>query len=55
VFEDAQSLEATLPGGGTLKIAASGVPGEFLQWCRARGQGPAVVAPGPRDAAKPAA
>lgn len=42
VFEGAHALEATLPGGGTLKIAASGVPGQFLTWCRAGGRAPAV-------------
>lgn len=42
VFEEAHSLEATLPGGGTLRIAASGVPGQFLTWCRAGGEAPAV-------------
>jgi hypothetical protein len=44
VFEESRALEATLPGGGTLKLAASGVPAEFLGWCRARGQTPAIAA-----------
>jgi hypothetical protein len=55
IFEEGQSLEATLPGGGTLKIAASGVPRQFLEWCRARGQAPAITLPKDDEAAKPAA
>lgn len=41
VFEGPGALQATLPGGGTVKIAGSGVPGQFLTWCRQRGQPPA--------------
>jgi hypothetical protein len=54
VFEESRALEATLPGGGTLKLAASGVPAEFLDWCRARGQAPAIAADRNDEAAKPA-
>lgn len=38
VFTGPQELQATLPGGGMLRIAGSRVPGEFLTWCRAGGQ-----------------
>lgn len=40
VFEGAHALEATLPGGGTVKTKASGVPGQFLTWCREGGRAP---------------
>jgi hypothetical protein len=55
VFEGGQSFEATLPGGGSLKVAASRMPSQFLDWCRKRGQGPALAAPQNDKAAKPAA
>lgn len=42
VFEGPGALQATLPGGGTVKVGGSGVPGQFLTWCRQRGQAPAV-------------
>jgi hypothetical protein len=42
VFEGPGRLEATLPGGGTVKIGGSGVPGQFLAWCRSGGKAPAV-------------
>jgi hypothetical protein len=45
VFEGSHALEATLPGGGTLKIAASSVPGQFVAWCRDGGKAPAVEPP----------
>jgi hypothetical protein len=35
VFTGRRDLEATLPGAGTLLIAGSGIPGEFVRWCRA--------------------
>ncbi|MFC4256519.1 hypothetical protein GRI97_09675 [Altererythrobacter xixiisoli] len=38
VFTGRGEMEATLPGGGTLVIAGSHVPGEFISWCRARGR-----------------
>jgi hypothetical protein len=38
VFTGPLELEATLPGGGTLKIAGSRIPGEFVNWCRAGGR-----------------
>ncbi|BBC72238.1 conserved hypothetical protein [Altererythrobacter sp. B11] len=38
VFTGARELEATLPGGGTLAIAGSRIPGEFVRWCRAGGR-----------------
>jgi hypothetical protein len=54
VFEEARPLEATLPGGGTLKIAASGVPGEFLGWCRKHGEAAPVSSDTQDETAKPA-
>ena len=42
VFEGPRELEATLPGGGTVKIAGSAVPGQFLSWCRAGSKAPAL-------------
>ena len=51
VFEGAHELEATLPGGGTVNVKASSVPGQFLTWCRAGGKAPAVEG----DAKKPEA
>lgn len=38
VFTGPRELEATLPGGGTLLIAGSRLPGEFVNWCRAGGR-----------------
>jgi hypothetical protein len=38
VFTGPLELEATLPSGGTLKIAGSRIPGEFVNWCRAGGR-----------------
>ena len=40
VFTGPRELLATLPGGGTLEIAGSRLPGEFVTWCRAGGQVP---------------
>lgn len=37
VFTGQRNIEATLPGSGTLKIAGSSLPREFLQWCRLGG------------------
>jgi hypothetical protein len=38
VFTGPLELEATLPGGGTLLIEGSRIPGEFVNWCRAGGR-----------------
>jgi hypothetical protein len=38
VFTGPREVEATLPGGGMLKIAGSRIPGEFVNWCRAGGR-----------------
>lgn len=38
VFTGPRELEATLPGGGTLLIDGSRIPGEFVNWCRAGGR-----------------
>ncbi|MGC1269711.1 MAG: hypothetical protein WA842_03840 [Croceibacterium sp.] len=37
VFTGMTELEATLPGGGSLIMAPSRIPGEFVTWCRASG------------------
>ena len=55
VFEGSPAFEATLPGGGSLKVPGSRMPSQFLDWCRNRGQGPALAAPKNDEAAKPAA
>ena len=34
VFSGPRDIEATLPGGGTLQIAGSTLPREFITWCR---------------------
>lgn len=39
VFAGSRQLLATLPGGGTLDIAGSRMPGAFLDWCRNEGVG----------------
>jgi len=57
VFTGTRELEATLPGGGSLLIGGSRIPGEFVNWCRAGGQGPQPQTPAPTetaDGAKPA-
>ena len=46
VFTGQRNIEATLPGSGTLKIAGSSLPREFLQWCRLGG----AAAPLPPEA-----
>ena len=38
VFTGPLELQATLPGGGSLLIAGSRIPGEFVKWCRAGGR-----------------
>ena len=38
VFTGPLEIEATLPGGGTVMIAGSRIPGEFVNWCRAGGR-----------------
>ena len=37
VFTGAREIEATLPGAGSVIIAGSRVPGEFIAWCRRGG------------------
>lgn len=44
VFIGAGDLEATLPGGGSLLVPGSRVPGEFVTWCRAGGRSQPVQA-----------
>ena len=38
VFTGRREIEATLPGAGTLKIAGSRIPGEFITWCATGGR-----------------
>jgi len=37
VFTGTREIEATLPGAGSVIIAGSRVPGEFISWCRRGG------------------
>jgi hypothetical protein len=37
VFTGPRDIDATLPGGGQLHIAGSGLPREFIEWCRRNG------------------
>ena len=37
VFTGRRAIEATLPGAGTLRIGGSGLPREFIDWCRRSG------------------
>jgi hypothetical protein len=41
VFAGSNRLEATLPGGGTVKIEGSAAPGQFIAQCRGRAGSPA--------------
>jgi hypothetical protein len=67
VFTRGGKLEATLPGGGSLQIESSRIPGEFVTWCRSGGKtaqpvtkaseatpAPVAKAPEARPTAKPA-
>ena len=40
VLKGGNRIEATLPGGGTLKLPASGEPGRLLEACRASDRAP---------------
>jgi len=53
VFTGPRELEATLPGGGSLIIEGSRIPGEFVTWCRAGGRSAPVETPAPPKAAAP--
>jgi hypothetical protein len=44
VFTGPRGIEATLPGGGTVAMAGSRIPGEFVEWCRAGGRVQRAVA-----------
>ena len=44
VFTGPREIEATLPGAGTLRIAGSRIPGEFIAWCRRGGDVARAVA-----------
>ena len=52
VFTGPRELEATLPGGGSLLIEGSRIPGEFVNWCRAGGQVQRVEAAEDADTGK---
>ena len=41
VFTGSRALEATLPGGGTVKIEGSVEPGQFIAQCRESAPAPA--------------
>jgi hypothetical protein len=45
VFTGQRDIEATLPGGGTLHIAGSRVPRDFVDWCRQNGKQLSAPAP----------
>jgi hypothetical protein len=51
VFVGQADLEATLPGGGTLVVDGSRIPGEFVTWCRSNGKGTAPENAPPKPAA----
>ena len=53
VFTGPREIEATLPGGGSLMIEGSRIPGEFVTWCRAGGQAPWAEAEDAETAARP--
>lgn len=55
VFAGPRDLVATLPGRGSLEIAGSRIPGEFLEWCRVGGQTPQVENDPAAPAEEPAA
>lgn len=38
VFDTTHDLEATLPGGGTVKVNGSDAPGQFIAHCREQGK-----------------
>jgi hypothetical protein len=42
VFLGSRALEATLPGGGTVKIEGSDAPGQFISSCHDRAQPPST-------------
>ena len=54
-FTGPREIEATLPGGGTVQIGGSRVPGEFIRWCRARGRLQDALAQEAAEAEPPAA
>jgi len=53
VFTGPRELEATLPGGGSVLIPGSRIPGEFVEWCRAGGRVQQVEAAEQAAAGKP--
>ena len=55
VFTGPRELQATLPGGGSLMIDGSRIPGEFINWCRAGGRMLRVEQAEQTEAAPPAA
>jgi len=55
VFETTGKLEATLPGGGSLMIEGSRIPGEFVRWCRAGGKTAPPAVPATPAATEPRA
>lgn len=56
VFNGPRDIEATLPGAGTMKLASSTLPREFIQWCRRSGDPlpkPALDLADPAEASPP--
>ncbi|MDD3800442.1 MAG: hypothetical protein PHE36_14830 [Novosphingobium sp.] len=49
VFLDGGTIEATLPGGGTLKLARSGEPGRLVTWCRQQAPKTPEAPPAPQE------
>ena len=47
VFTGPRDIAATLPGGGELHIAGSGLPREFIDWCRRNGVERKATSPAP--------
>lgn len=47
VFTGPRDIAATLPGGGELHIAGSGLPREFIDWCRHGGVERKATSPAP--------
>jgi hypothetical protein len=54
VFVTGGRLEATLPGGGSLKLDPSNIPGEFVTWCRSAGRTAVPASPAPASSQTPA-
>jgi len=47
VFTGQRDIDATLPGGGELHVTGSGLPREFVDWCRRNGVERNATSPAP--------